>query len=293
MPNATNTIGFTAETLKHLLIDAGCLYKNYGLASEAPIGATSGGNELDITPKTRQIKADGLKGNVKGLTQIVSVDCTLKVNMLEITTDTLKMALMADVDTVTNPDYDIITGRAVILDTDYLENLALVGTISGSAKPIVIILKNALGSDGIKFTNKDSSDNILPITFTANVDPETPSDSVYEIHYPKVMGGSSFSVLGTPIIDNSKVLLTFNDTVSPTTPKDGFVVTIDGVADVVTTCARGINNFDTITLTLTTPPTSGQVVTVAYTKPVLDASDIKSLSSIALDTFTALTVINN
>jgi hypothetical protein len=185
--NNTNTIGFTAATLQHLLVDAGAVYKNYGLVGEALIGATSGGNEFDIKPKTRDVKVDGLKGSVKGLTQLISTDVTLKVNMLEITTDILKMALMADVDSTTDPDYDIITGKTEIALTDYIDNIALVGTISGSTKPIVIILKNALSSDGIKFSNKDASDNILPITFTANIDPATPTASVYEIHYPKIV----------------------------------------------------------------------------------------------------------
>lgn len=185
--NSTNTIGFTSETLKHLLIDAGAIYKNYGLATEALIGATSGGNEFNVTPKTRDIKADGLKGVVKGLTHLTNIDVTLKVNMLEVTTDVLKMALMADVDSATDPDYDIITGKTDIALTDYIDNIALVGKISGSQKPIIIILKNALSSDGIKFSNKDAVDNIIPITFTASIDPSTPTLSPYEIRYPKIV----------------------------------------------------------------------------------------------------------
>ena len=41
--NSQNTIGFTPSTLNNLQIDAGAVYKNYGLANEALIGATSGG----------------------------------------------------------------------------------------------------------------------------------------------------------------------------------------------------------------------------------------------------------
>ncbi|MBU3098385.1 MULTISPECIES: SwmB domain-containing protein [Clostridium] len=290
---STNTIGLTAATLQHLLVDAGAVYKNYALANEALIGATSGGNEFDIKPKTRDIKVDGIKGTVKGLTQLVSTEVSLKVNMLEITTDTLKMALMADVDTASNPDYDIITGKNNIELSDYIDNIALVGTISGSTLPIVIILKNALSTDGIKFSNKDAADNLLPITFTANVDPAIPAASVYEIHYPKITDGVLFSIQEIPIIDNGKIVLTFNEIVAATVAKDGFVVTIDGVADIVTASARGVNNLYTIALTLTTSPTSGQVVTVAYTKPTLDANDVKSLEGIVLNTFEATAVTNN
>ncbi|MBU3176092.1 hypothetical protein KPL47_06885 [Clostridium estertheticum] len=293
MPKSTNTIGLTSGTLQHLLVDAGAVYKNYALANEALIGATSGGNEFDIKPKTRDIKVDGIKGTVKGLTQLVSTEVTLKVNMLEITTDTLKMALMADVDTESNPDYDIITGKNNIELSDYIDNIALVGTISGSTLPIVIILKNAISTDGIKFSNKDAADNLLPITFTANVDPKVPKASVYEIHYPKITDGVLFSIQEIPIIDNGKIVLTFNEIVAATVAKDGFVVTIDGVADIVTASARGVNNLYTIALTLTTSPTSGQVVTVAYTKPTLDANDVKSSEGIVLNAFGATAVTNN
>ena len=181
-----NTIGFTADTPNHLLIDAGAVYKNYGLTNEALIGATSGGNEFAIAVKTRDVKVDGLKGTVKGLTRIISTDVTLKVNMIELTTDIIKMALMADVDSLTDPEYDIITGKTEIALTDYIDNIAIVGKLSGSLKPVVIILKNALSSDGIKFSNKDAVDNILPIVFTASIDPNEPTVSPYEIRYPRM-----------------------------------------------------------------------------------------------------------
>jgi len=286
--NSTNTIGITAATLQHLLIDAGAVYLNYGLAAEALIGATSGGNEFDISPKTRDVKCDGIKGTAKGLTMLTSTAVTLKVNMLEVTATTLEIALTAVVDSTSNPDYDIITGKTTIDLTDYIDNIALVSKISGSGLPIVIILKNAISTTGIKFANKDASDNILPITFTANIDTEQPTLSVYEIRYPKVVNGVTLNLNSVPIVDNAQVVLAFDDIVAPTVPLDGFAVTVNGVADVVTTCTRGINNLNTIALTLTTPPISGQVVTVGYT-----ASDVESASGNLLATFETVTVINN
>ncbi len=287
-----NTIGYTPATPQNLMIDAGAIYKNYGLAGEALLGATSGGNEFQVVVKTRDVKVDGLKGTVKGLTRIVSTDVTMKVNMLEVTAETLRIALMGVTDS-TGIDYDVITGKTEILLTDYIDNIALVGRISGSAKPVIIMLKNALSSDGVKFSNKDSADNILPITFTASIDPNTPTVSPYEIRFPKVVNGVLFSVLGTPIISGGNVMLEFNDTVAATVPLTGFTATVAGVSDVITAAARGVNQFNAILLTLTTPPTSGQAVTVAYAKPVLDANDVKSLSGVALDTFSAMTVVNN
>lgn len=185
--NSTNTVGVNSTSFNHLMIDAGALYKNYGLANEALIGATSGGNEFDVKPKFYQPKIDGVKSsNVRGLEFLTDVDITLKTNLLELTSDILKMALVGQVDTETSNEYDIITSKTIITDADYIDNIALVGKISGSDKPVVIIIKNALNIDGIQAKREDSKDNVMPVTFTAHVDPNNPSMLPYEVHFPKL-----------------------------------------------------------------------------------------------------------
>jgi len=184
--NSTNTVGYSSTTPNNLVIDSGALYKNYGVVGkEELISATSGGNEFNVAVKTRDIKVDGLKGLQKGLRVVTDIEISLKANLLEITTDILKMALLGDVDIITDVDYDIITGKTTISDTDYLDNIALVGRISGSLKPVIIILKNVLNTDGLKFKTADDKDNTLPVTFTAFGDPATPTVLPYEIRYPK------------------------------------------------------------------------------------------------------------
>jgi hypothetical protein len=291
--NSTNTIGYTVGTANNLLIDAGAVYKNYGLSTEALIGATSGGNEFAIAVKTRDVKVDGLKGTIKGLTRIISTDVTLKVNMLELTTDILKMALMGVVNTSVNAGYDTITGKTEIALTDYIDNIAIVGRLSGSLQPVIIILKNVLSSDGIKFSNKDAVDNILPITFTASIDPSTPMISPYEIRYPQVGSLAAFYMLAAPIINGGKIRMDFSDVVAVTVPFTGFTASLLGVADVVTAAIRDPNDFSVIVLTLTTAPTAGQAVTIAYTQPVVDGDRVKSLAGGLLATFPIVSVVNN
>ena len=290
--NSTNTIGFTSGTANNLLIDAGAVYKNYGLATEALIGATSGGNEFDIKVKTRDIKVDGMKGAVKGLTRIISTDVTLKVNMLEVTTDILKMALIGSVDS-TGVDYDVITGKTEIALTDYIDNIAIVGKLSGSLKPVVIILKNALSSDGIKFSSKDSEDNILPITFIASIDPNSPLDSPYEIRYPKIGALAAFYMLATPIINGGKIRMDFSATVAAIVPLQGFTASLNGAGDVITAAVRDVNDTSVVMLTLTVAPTAGQAVTIAYTLPVIVGNQVTSLAGGVLATFPIVTVTNN
>lgn len=296
--NGTVTTGFSPSTANHLLLDAGAVYKNYGLLNEAIIGATSGGNEFDYKPKTRQIKIDGVKAaNAKGLQVIDSIAITLKCNFLEATEEVLAMGLNADVvkDDLKNPTgYDRIIPRSGIHDSDYIDNVALVTTISGSGKPIIIILKNTLSLDGLQIKSEDSKDITLPVTFTASADPQKPQELPCEIHYPSdVASAALFYVVGSPIIDNSKVQLTMSDTVAATVPADGFAVTVDGQADAVTAAARGVNATNTILLTLTTAPASGKAVTVAYTQPTDSTKQVVSAAGAALTTFPAQSVTNN
>jgi len=184
--NSLNTNSYNSETGKNLLLNAGCLYKNYGIVGkEAPIGATAGGSEFDVNVKTRDVKCDGLHGLQKGLRFVTDMDISLKTALLEVTTENLAMALMANVDSTTDPDYDIIKGKTEILDTDYIENIALVSTISGSNKPCIIIISNVLCTDGLKFKTGDDADNTLATVFTGFGDPLTPEVVPYEIRYPK------------------------------------------------------------------------------------------------------------
>jgi len=186
--NSTVTTGYSALTPLNLLIDSGAIYKNYGVTGEEKlISATSGGNEFEVKIETRDTKVDGIKGDAKGLKRITKVTVTLKTNLLEATPENLAMLVLGNVDTETDIDYDIITGKNYITDTDYLENVAIVGTISGNTKPVIVIIKNALSTDGLSMKRGDDDDNILPLTITGHVDPLAPAELPYEIRYPKVI----------------------------------------------------------------------------------------------------------
>lgn len=290
---STTTTGYTSTTPNNLLLDAGAVYANYGLAGEMLIGATSGGSDFSVKTKMRQPKIDGIKSNfAKGMEIIADVETTLKVNFLEVTPAILQMALIGSIDAVSDANYNIITGKTVIASSDYLANIAWVGTLSGSTYPVVIVLKNVLSLDGLQIKTEDQKDITLPVTFTAHIDPATPTILPYEIRYPKLSTGVPFNLLGAPVIDNGKIQLTFSDTVNASVFKDGFTATLLGAANVITAIARGTNQLNTILLTLTTPPTAGQAVTIAYTLPLAGVR-VKSVTSAELQTFAAVTVVNN
>lgn len=292
--NVTTT-GFNEKTMDHLILDAGAVYKNFGLSDQAILGATSGGNEFDAKAKIRQIAVDGVKAaNAKGLEVIDSITTTLKCSFLEMTEEILAAALIADIDTASDPNYDIITGKIVIEDSDYIQNLAWVGTISGSNKPVVIVIYNALCLDGLQLKTQDSKDNVLDVTFTAHADPSQPKNLPYKIYYPKLSDTPTTTpfTLQSAAVSSGKIILTMSDTVAATVPVDGFTLMVAGSTDVITAAAIGTDT-KTIVLTPTTAPTSGQAVTVAYTKPTDTAKQVQSSSGTVLDTFAATPVTNN
>ena len=182
------TTGYNKDTSKHLLLDAGAFYLNYGDEdSEKLLGATQGGGEFSAVATMRQIAIDGIKGRAKGLSILESWEVTLTANMLEVTPENLKLALgIADVDTLSDEDNDIIKGRNNILDTDYIDNIAWIGRLSGSEKPVVIKVMNALSEQGLGITTADNAEGIIPLKFVGHFDPNNVDRPPFEIIYPKM-----------------------------------------------------------------------------------------------------------
>lgn len=188
---AISTVGVTKQTAERMLLDAGAIYKNLkyenGEWTGEALGATSGGNEFQVEIEQRQPEIDGIKSRIKGLSFVNAHEAQLTVNLKELTAQNIKTAIgPADIDD-TDPNFDIITGRAHIEDADYLENIAYVGRLSGSQKPVIIILKNALSAEGFTMSSEDNNEAVVPITFYAYADFEDAQagKTAYEIYWPK------------------------------------------------------------------------------------------------------------
>lgn len=187
--------GFTKKTAEHLLLNAGAYFKNYdhktdtyetAVAADKLIGATQGGGEFSAVPKVRQIEVDGVPGRAQGLEVIDGWEVYMKANVLEVTEDVLKMSLCAaELDSETNEKYTIIKGKNEIEDNDYIENIAWIGTISGSNEPVIIIVKNALSTDGLKLATKDNNQATVATTFYGHYTQDDLETPPFEILYPK------------------------------------------------------------------------------------------------------------
>lgn len=180
----------TSETVKNLILDAGIVYKNYGGAGEAVLGATMGGNSFSVEREIREIEVDGVLGKVKGLRRIITENAMLTVNLKEMSTANLKLALPGSTSTnypSATPTHDSIVSVGKIADSDYLTNIALVATVSGSTTPVVILLSNALADGGFEIALEDKNEAVIEIQFSAHYDPATLTTVPYEIRYPKIV----------------------------------------------------------------------------------------------------------
>lgn len=187
--------GFTTETAKSLLLNAGAYFKNYdvgtddfdsAVAAGKLIGATKGGGEFSAVPEIRQIEVDGVAGRAKGLETIDSWDIYLKANVLEVKEATIQSGLAASsVDSTTNTNYDIITASNNLEVSDYIDNITWVGTLSGSDKPVIIQIFNALNTEGLKFSTTDKAEATISLTFYAHYTQDDLDTPPFKIYYPK------------------------------------------------------------------------------------------------------------
>lgn len=188
--------GLTSSTVKHLILDAGAYYKNYDIELPAEqqrdklIGATAGGGSFTAVLTIRQVEVDGKRGAVKGFDEPEGWDVSISNTVKEITADNMKLALgLADVTEVSSgalTGYKKISGRNDLLATDYCDNITWLGWESGSNKPLIIVVYNALSTNGLALTTQDKNEGTVPLTLRGSYDPDNLDKPPFDIYYPPV-----------------------------------------------------------------------------------------------------------
>lgn len=174
------TSGFTADTAKHFIVDAGALYKNLEFDKTSmkykgePLGATSGGSSVKVEQEYRTIEVDGVFTDAVGTKMLQSSSASMEVNIKAITAETIKMGINGVIKTgdgtTTPTGATIVTGKGKLENSDYIKNVALVGTYSGSDEPVIVILDNVLSDGGLEFSVEDNNEAIVTMTLKAHAD---------------------------------------------------------------------------------------------------------------------------
>lgn len=188
--------GFNSKTAERLLLDAGAFYLNVDMTDPDPlstgvlIGATRDGGEFTATPEIRMIPIDGIKGRAKGLSVIDSWEVMIKANLLEITSDSLKIALTSAKKTTGTgvlEGYDIIEANNKISLIDYIDNVTWVGTLSGiDNRPVIIQVFNALNTTGLTLSTKDKDEAVISLEFVGHYDTTSLQTPPFKKFFPVI-----------------------------------------------------------------------------------------------------------
>lgn len=146
-------------------------------AAENVLGATSGGNKLSIMSEITQIEVDGALVKVKGLTQKQGETGSLETNLAQHTKESFIRAIIGTEQETLIKGYSQLTTKALIEASDYLDNIAFVGTMSDGTE-CVIIMENALCTSGFELEAKNKETAVLKATFECNADFDDAHDTL-------------------------------------------------------------------------------------------------------------------
>lgn len=183
--------GITAKTPDNIMLGAGTIHKGLTLTDgkwnfeESLIGATSGGSKFSIVPEYYTVPVDGALVKVKGLEHKVGEVATMEVNFVEMTPEILAMCVVGDVAASTDYEgYTEITSRALVKESDYIENLAYVGKKTDGT-PIIIIFEQAICTSGLEVEGKNKEAGVFAGVFECVADISPEADTLpWRILYP-------------------------------------------------------------------------------------------------------------
>ena len=160
--------GVSATTPENILLGAGTIHRDLIVGEDGKItnygtiiGATSGGNSVEIKGEVIHVEVDGALVKVKGLAVMQGGTATMECNFAEVSEDVLKMGMIGEVKN------GIITPKANIEEGDYVPGFAFVGKTANDKKEIVIAFENALCTSGIKIEGKAKENSVIALTMEA------------------------------------------------------------------------------------------------------------------------------
>lgn len=143
---------------KDILLGEGLVYKDYGEAGEALIGATRGGSKLEIEKPVKEIVYDGAMGPTKNMRRTERYIVKLVINFLKITYTNLAYGLNVTVSDGTDSDgtYKKISFNTTFAAADVLDNVTFKGYKADGTYCIIKVTKAFnMGNIGWEFKEKD------------------------------------------------------------------------------------------------------------------------------------------
>ena len=178
--------GVNANTTKNLMIGPGAVFKGFSDPNSfgTLLGATSGGNTINLETEWHVPEIDGTIGPLKGGRWLTAANATLEANLLEMTKENLLNKLPSFTESSYNADYAKIGHEGVIATTSY-DTIAIVGEITGKDLPVIFVLENATVTNAAEIPlGNGQEDVVLTTTFEGHYDPAEPTKIPFYILYP-------------------------------------------------------------------------------------------------------------
>ncbi len=175
--NTTPVSGFRADGFNEVALGPGAVYLNYGITGTGPgtqrlFGLTRGGNSFNPGVSFRDIDFDKPFTGIKGLRVIDDVIPTITSNVMQLGTENLQRMLPGLVEI----PYVAVTGEPApthtiwrlrqLQDADYIQNVAIVGSVLGGNVPFIGIIYNALAGGELEISLENKSESVVGVTFT-------------------------------------------------------------------------------------------------------------------------------
>lgn len=163
--------GVTASTPENILLGAGTIHRGLTVGEDGKIsdygsiiGATAGGNSVEIKGEVYTIELDGAMVKVKGLAVMQGGTATMECNFAEMSEEVITMGMIG------KAENGVITPKANIEEGDYVSGFAFVGKTANDAKEIVVVFENALCTSGFKIEGKAKENSVIALTMEAYAD---------------------------------------------------------------------------------------------------------------------------
>jgi len=157
--------GITSLTHERIVMGPGQV-----MVGTTVLGATKGGNVLEINETIRDIRPDGSLGKMKGYRYLENGEYTLTTNLMEIDEDRLLYALAG-----ASLSANVITLGDIAAAT-YLASVTLACEIKGvtattEATLVTVTLTNCLVEGPVTLNLPESGETVLSMKFVAHWDP--------------------------------------------------------------------------------------------------------------------------
>ncbi|MFK4936059.1 Ig-like domain-containing protein [Lactococcus garvieae] len=267
LPNS----GYTKTSSENFMINAGTIAINVKWDDQSksftgtPLGATTDGTKVNIEQKYRKIAVDGTTHmDVQGLWVLDEAHATVGAKLKELTASNMALGLNGTAKESEEYDgYTEIESKRYLSEGDYIENMAVIGKLTGSDKPIIILLDNVLTTSAFALETKDGDEAAIDYEGTANASFEQLQNDQFpwKILYPtddeivSVTGvtmsqktasmkvGDSKQVTGTVAPSNATnkaVSYSSADVAIATVTADGTITAVaEGTTDVTVTTVDG------------------------------------------------------